>query len=170
MAMAHRRSASLRKRYRQRVDVPLLLLASGALILAGLLLPAFETRTLLLWRSEYSILLNVRSLNQQDKHVAATILALCSVGYPAAKLAALTFFWLFPFPYRWRYRVIALLRMLGRWAMVDVLTIVTVVLASLTVGPLEATPRIGLYLYAAGIMCLMFVALQMDKLARYGRK
>lgn len=168
--MAHRRSASLRRRYRRRWDVPALLLVSGVLILAGLLLPAFETRTLMLWRSEYSILLNVQSLSRQDQHVAATILALCSVVYPAAKLATLALFWLFPFPYRWRARVITLLRVLGRWAMVDVLTIVTIVLASLTIGPLEATPRIGLYLYAAGIICLMIVALLMDRLARYGRK
>ncbi len=168
--MAHKRSASLRKRYRKRVDVPVLLLASGGLILAGLLLPAFETRTLLLWRDEYSILLNVQALSQQDKHVAATILALCSVVYPALKFGMLAFFWLLAFPYRWRARVISLLRVFGRWAMVDVFTIVTVVLASLTVGPLEATPQIGLYLYAGGIICLMFVALQMDRLARYGRK
>lgn len=150
--------------------MPLLLLLSGGLVLSGLLLPAFETRTLMLWRSEYSILLNVQQLSRDDKHAAATILALCSVVYPALKLTTLAFFWLFPFPYRWRLRVIALLRVLGRWAMVDVLTIVTVVLASLTIGPLEATPKIGLYLYAAGILCLMFVALQMERLARYGRK
>jgi len=168
--MAYKRSASLRKRYRKRVDVPVLLLLSGGLILAGLLLPAFETRTLIFWRSEYSILLNVQQLSRDDKHAAATILALCSVVYPAAKLATMTFFWLFPFPYRWRFRVIALLRVLGRWALVDVLTIVTVVLASLTIGPLEATPQIGLYLFAGGILCLMFVSLQMERLARYGRK
>ena len=129
-----------------------------------------ETRTLLLWRNEYSILLNLQSLSRDGKQVAAALLALCAVVYPALKLSVLAYFWLAPFPYKWRSRVIKILRLLGRWSMVDVFTVMTIILASLTIGPLEATPQAGLYLYAAGIITLMLVSLMMDKLARYGRK
>lgn len=167
---APRRSASLRKRYCKRWDIPLLLLGSGLLILWGLTLPAVETRTLVLWRNEYSILLNLQNLSREGKQVAATILALCAVVYPAVKLIVLTYFWMAPFPYVWRARVIRVLQLLGRWSMVDVFTVTTIILASLTIGPLEATPRSGLYLYAGGIVTLMLVTIKIEKLARYGRR
>jgi uncharacterized paraquat-inducible protein A len=72
-------------------------------------------------------------------------------------------------PPRWPYRVIVLLRPLGRLAMIDVFAIVAIVLASLTIGPLEATPRAGLYLYAGGIIALMLVAVQISGIARGGQ-
>lgn len=158
------RSASLRRRFPRRTDIPLLLLASGILIGLGLIMPALETQALF-WRNEYSILLNLKQMSESGRDAAA-IIALCSVIYPAAKLALLTFFWLFPFPARWRSRSIKLIRLLSRWSMVDVFTIVSIVLASMTIEPFKATPRMGLFFYAAGMMALMFVALLMDRLAR----
>jgi len=159
------RSASLQRRHPNRVDIPFLLVLSTGLIGLGLMMPAVETQALF-WRNEYSILLNVRELSKEGKHVAATIIALCSVGYPAIKIGLLSFFWLFPFPAQWRLRSIQLIRALGRWGMVDVFTITSIVLASMTIGPLKATPKLGLFLYASGIMCLMFVGLLMSRLAR----
>lgn len=164
--MAARRSASLLRRNPHRLDVPLLLFVTAALLTFGLTTPALETRTLILWRDEYSILHNIQQLYHDDKLTAACILAACSVVYPATKLALLWFFWLLPFPASWRMGSIRLIRLLGRWCMVDVLTITAIVLASLSIGPLKAEPKIGLYLYAAGVLCLMFVGLLIDRLAR----
>jgi paraquat-inducible protein A len=160
-----RRSASLRSRHPRRIDIPVLLVLSAALIGAGLLLPAVETRALF-WRNEHSILLNVQQMSREGKQVAATILALCSIGYPAVKIGLLSFFWMFPFPATWRWRSIQLIRLLGRWGMVDVMAMTSIVVASLTIGPLRATPRMGLFLFAAGMLCLMFTGLLMDRLAR----
>ena len=50
--------------------------------------------------------------------------------------------------------------------MVDVVAVASIVVASLTIGPLEATPKLGLYLYACGVLCLMFTGLLMDRMAR----
>jgi uncharacterized paraquat-inducible protein A len=163
------RSASLRRRFPRRIDVPFLLILSAALLAGGLTLPAIETQTLLFWHDEHSILLNIQQLSKDGKETAALILTVCSIAYPGAKLALLTFFWLFPFPATWRWRSIQLIRLLGRWGMVDVIAISSIVLASLTVGPLEATPKLGLYLFALGILCLMFTGLLMDRMARCGR-
>jgi len=166
--MPARRSASLRRRFPRRVDVPLLLLTSAALLATGLLMPALETRTLGLWRDEHSILANILQLSKDGKDTAAMILGVCSVIYPGVKLALLTFFWHFPFPSSWRWRSIQLIRLLGRWGMVDVVAVASIVLASLTIGPLEATPKLGLYLYALGVLCLMLAGLLMDRMARRG--
>jgi uncharacterized paraquat-inducible protein A len=162
------RNASLRRRFRKRLDIPVLLLASAGLISAGLLTPAVKTQALF-WRDEYSILLNVRELSDDGRLAAAAIIALCSVIYPAVKLSLLSFFWLFPFPATWRWRSIQLIRLLGRWGMVDVFAVMTIVLASMTIGPLKATPQLGLFLYTAGMLCLMLVGLLMDRMAR-GRR
>jgi uncharacterized paraquat-inducible protein A len=166
--MAAPRSASLHRRFPNRLDIPMLLVASTALLGLGLITPAVETQALF-WRNEYSILLNLRQMSDEGRHVAAAIIAMCSVVYPATKLALLFFFWLFPFPAKWRWKSIQFIRVLGRWSMVDVFTIVAILLGSMTIGPLEATPRAGLFLYAAGMLCLMLVALLMDRMARCKR-
>jgi uncharacterized paraquat-inducible protein A len=166
--MPARRSASLQKRHPRRFDIPLLLVLSAVLIGLGLMTPAVETRVLF-WRNEYPILSNIHQMSKDGRHTAATILAICSIVYPAAKIGLLTFFWMFPFPATWRWRSIQLIRLLGRWGMVDVFTITSIVLASLTIGPLQAKPKAGLFLFASGMMCLMFVGLLMDRMARTKR-
>ncbi len=163
-------SASLRRRYPHRVDVPLLLMASAVLLAIGLMTPALETRTLIFWHAEHSILSNIEQLADDGKETAAIILAACSIAYPAAKLLLLVFFWLFPFPAGWRLRSIQLIRLLGRFGLVDVVAVAAIVLASMTIGPLEATPKLGLYLYAGGVLCLMFTGLLMDRMARRGHR
>lgn len=166
--MPRRRSASLRRQYPRRIDIPGLIVLSAVLIGVGLTTPAVETQALF-WRDEYSILFNVKQMSREGKHAAATIIAVCSVAYPAAKIGLLSFFWLFPFPPKWRWRSIQLVRLLGRWAMVDVFAITSIVLASLTIGPLKATPKLGLFLYASGILCLGLAGFLMARLARPGR-
>src|SRR5262245_56637117 len=131
--MAAPRSASLHRRFPKRFDIPMLLGGSAILIGLGVVTPAVKTQTLF-WKDEYSILLNVKQMSSDGRHAAAAIIAVCSVAYPAAKLGLLTFFWLCPFPAKWRWRSIQFIRLLGRWSMVDVFTIVSIVLASLTIG------------------------------------
>lgn len=164
--MAARRSASLARRHPRRGDVPLLLLAAGALLAAGMTLPALETRTLFFWHHEYSVVMNVIDLDRQGKRTAAVILGLCAIVYPVSKLLMLGYFWLMPFPPAWRFQLIRLLRLLGRWSMVDVFALTAIVVGSLTIGPVDSSPQLGLFLYAGGIICLMVVTLLMDRLAR----
>lgn len=167
--MAARRSASLARRYPRRLDIPLLLLGSAGLLALGLVLPAMQTRTALFWRDEYSIYMNVLRMSREGRQTAATVLGICSIAYPLAKLSLLGYFWLMPFPDRWRSGIIRLLRLLGRWSMIDVFAMTAIILASMTIGPMDATPKIGLYLYAGGILLLMFTSLLMDRMARRGR-
>ena len=166
--MGVKRSASLSRRYPRRIEIPVLLVGAGCLLAAGITLPALETRTLFFWKDEYSIFMNVMQLGRDDRAVAASILALCSIIYPAAKLLTLIYFWVMPFPHTWRARLITLLRAFGRWSMVDVFAVTAIVLASLTIGPLEAEPKIGLFCYAAGIITLMFAGLLMERIAMKG--
>ncbi|MHC4991465.1 MAG: paraquat-inducible protein A [Planctomycetota bacterium] len=166
--MTPRRSTALTHRFPYRIEVPALLLASGVLLALGITMPALETRTFFFWREEYSISMNVAELHREGRRPAAFILAACAIVYPATKLLLLGYFWTMPFPRRWRSTAIRLLRLLGRWAMVDVFTISAIIVASSTIGPIHAKPKVGLYLYACGIIALMLVTLLMDRMARRG--
>ncbi|MHC4415394.1 MAG: paraquat-inducible protein A [Planctomycetota bacterium] len=160
---------SLAARHPWRLDLPLLLAASLVLLVQGLTMPAIEIRALIFWRDQHSILSNIQSFHEDGKETAAVVLALCSVAYPAGKIVALFFLWLAPFPARWRSRFVRLLRLLGRWSMLDVFAVTAIVVGSSAIGLLEARPLPGVYVYASSIFTLMIATVLMDRLARHGR-
>lgn len=160
---------SLASRHPWRLDVPLLLSVSLVLLAQGLTMPALQITAFIFWRSEFSILENIQRLYEGDRRPAALVLAACSVGYPAAKITLLFVLWLMPAPARWRRGCVRLLRLLGRWAMLDVLAITALVVGSRSVFLVDAKPLPGIYVYAAAIFILMIVTMLMDTLARHGR-
>lgn len=161
---------SLATRYPWRFDVPLLLSISLVLLAQGLTMPAMEIRALIFWVNEYSILSNIQNLFDHHKLPAAFTLLGCSVVYPAAKILVLLFLWLSPFPAKWRHRSVRLMRLLGRWSLVDVFAVTAVVAGSRTVGfLLDARPLPGIYVYAASIFVLMMATVLLDRLASHGR-
>lgn len=161
---------SLISRHPWRLDLPLLLGASAVLLFLGLTMPALEIRALLIFRDEHSILSNIESLYRQGRRPAALVLAGCSVAYPAAKIALLLGLLFVPFPAGGRRALIRLLRLLGRWSMVDVFAVTAIVVGSRVVVGLEARPLPGIYVYAASILTLMAATMLMDRLARRGHR
>ena len=160
---------SLASRHPWRLDVPLLLCASLVLLAQGLTMPALQITAFIFWRSEFSILENIQRLYEGDRQPAAVALAACSVGYPVAKITVLFVMWLMPAPARWRRGCVHLLRLLGRWALVDVLAITALVVGSRSIFLVEAKPLPGIYVYGAAIFVLMIATMLMDTLARHGR-
>src|SRR5262249_23734351 len=128
---------SLAARHPWRLDVPLLLCTSLVLLAQGLTRPALEIHALIFWNEQFSILSNIASMYGEGRHGTALLLAGCSVVYPALKIMTLLVLWAVPFPPRFRSRIVRALRLLGRWAMIDVLTITAIVAVSRTVAFLE---------------------------------
>ncbi len=89
--------------------------------------------------------------------------------YPLLKIFALFFLWFIPFPADWRRILLRLLRLLGRWSMLDVMAVTAIVLASRVIGPLAAKPLPGAFVYAVGICVLMIATVLMDLLSRSPR-
>ena len=160
---------SLASRHPWRLDIPLLLSASLVLLAKGLTMPALQITAFIFWRSEYTILENIQRLCEGDRRAAGLVLAACSVAYPLAKIALLFSLWLLPAPVRWRRGCVRLLRLLGRWAMLDVLAITALVVGSRSIFLVEAEPLAGIYVYAAAIVVLMLATMLMDTLAGNGR-
>jgi uncharacterized paraquat-inducible protein A len=161
---------SLAARHPWRLDVPLLLCASLVLLAQGLTRPAMQINALIFWQEQYSILSNIARMYREGRQGPAILLAACSIAYPAFKIAAMLVLWAVPFPARSRSRIVRALRLLGRWAMIDVLAVMAIVLISRTVAFLEARPLPGIYIYAAGIVVLMIATMMVDRLARHGRR
>ena len=161
----------LAARHPWRFDIPLLLSISLVLLARGLTMPAMEIRTLIFWVDQYSIISNIHNLYEHGKIPAAAALALCSIAYPVLKIAVLFFLWLAPFPETWRRRFVHLLRMLGRWSMLDVLAVTAIVAGSRTLGFLvDADPLPGIYVYGFSILVLMIATMMVDRLAWHGRR
>jgi len=160
---------SLAARHPWRFDVPLMLSVSLVLLAQGLTMPAMQITAFIFWRSEYTIIENILHLYETDRRPAAIVVAVSAVVYPALKIMALFFLWLAPFPARWRRRCVRLLRLLGRWSMLDVMAITVLVVGSSSIFLVEAKPLTGIYVYAAAIFVLMFATVLMDTLARDGR-
>lgn len=154
-----------------RFDIPLLLSLSLVLLARGLTMPAMEIRTLIFWVDQHSIISNIQNLYEHGKVPAAAALAACSIAYPVLKIAALFFLWLAPFPVTWRRRLVHLLRLLGRWSLLDVLAVTAIVAGSRTLGFLvDARPLGGIYVYGVAILLLMIATVLMDRLGRHGRR
>jgi len=163
------RMHSLASRHPWRLDVPLLLSASLVLLAEGLTRPALQITAFIFWRSEFSILENIQRLYEGDRRSAGIVLAACSVAYPVTKITLLFAMWLLPAPARWRRGCVRLLRLLGRWSMLDVLAITALVVGSRSIFLVEAEPLAGIYVYAAAIVLLMLATVLMDRLAGNGR-
>lgn len=160
---------SLAARHPWRLDIPLLLSVSLVLLFEGVSMPAMQITAFIFWRSEFSILQNIQRLYDGDRQPAAIALAFCSVIYPAFKIALLFMFWLIPTPARWRCGCVHALRLLGRWALLDVFAMTILVVGSRAIFMVEAKPLTGIYVYAAAILVLMTATVLMDALARHGR-
>lgn len=167
MMMMARRSSSLISRMPWRLDLPLVLAGGIVLLVLGWTLPLVEMRTLIFWRDEFSIVRNAQAMWQDDeKRVAAMILIGASIIYPAVKAVMLVWFLVMPFPRVMRGRLLRVLRFTGRWAMVDVIVMAAIVLASMTIGPMDATAKPGLFAFAGGVLLLSVAAFLMERAAR----
>ncbi|MBX6322275.1 MAG: paraquat-inducible protein A [Rhodospirillaceae bacterium] len=127
---AHKPPASAAGR-RPGLYVPVLLLAAGACLGAGLVLPIMEVRSWIFFRRPFSILEGVRLLLEQREYVLGVVIGAFSVAFPAAKILLLLAVWLRlrrgrTAPRGW----LTALEAVGRWSMLDVFVVALVIFAA----------------------------------------
>lgn len=143
--------------------VPAGLAGSLALLVAGMFLPVMRVKTLVYWTDDFTILSGVRALWEKEHQFLAAIIVVFSVVFPIAKLAGLLGVWFAPMEGAARTRAVRVIDLLGRWSMLDVFVVaVTVVLAS-SKAALDASPRVGLYVFAAGVAASMLMTLAVER-------
>ena len=156
---------SLRDRHPRRIEVPLLILVSFALLLIALSLPLMKVQKMMLWKNEYSVIAGVHGLWEQGQYALAIILFFFSIVFPICKLAALAFVWAVRLPEQKRETVLHWLGILGKWSMLDVF-VVAILIVLVKLGPLaKIEPQQGLYWFAAAILASMITSMYVDSLA-----
>lgn len=163
--MAEKR-VSLISAYRWRLDVPLVLVASLGLLLAGLSKPVITLKKMYLWKDTYSILSGIELLMHENQWILAFIVFFFSVVFPFTKLAGLLTIWVLPGSDKEREKSLHWLGILGKWSMLDVFVVaITVVIAK--IGSIAtATPREGIYFFGASIFLAMFATMEIERLVR----
>jgi paraquat-inducible protein A len=148
---------SLREVYPKRLDIIILIIASGILLVVGLYLPIFTVRKL--WeRNTFSILTGILNLWHERYYFLALIIFFFSVIFPFAKLASLFVIWLVKLRDEQRRRLLYFLEILGKWSMLDVF-VAAVIIVSVKLGVLaSARMEKGIYFFGASIIIAMLVS------------
>jgi paraquat-inducible protein A len=111
--------------------VPPLLLAAGACLVAGLVLPIMEVRSWLIFSEPFSILEGVRLLLDEREYLMAAVIGAFSVAFPAVKILLLLLAWMLlrlgrPAPRWW----LAALDAVGKWSMLDVFVVALIIFSA----------------------------------------
>lgn len=163
------RRRSLMERYPKRTAVPIALLLSTILLIAGLSLPLMHVHQQLLWKSwqsSYSVWTGVLALWHQNEYLLAGVIFFFSIVFPLAKLLALAVLWYVRLAEDHRTFVLHWLDLVGKWSMLDVF-VVAILIVLVKLGPLaNVQPRTGVYVFALAILASMLTTMYVERLAR----
>jgi len=158
--------SALRDRYPRRIEVPVLILVSFALLLTGLSLPLMQVEKMVFWKNEYSVFNGVTSLWEQGQYALAFILFFFSIVFPVVKLSALGVIWNVRLAEAKRQTVLRWLGTLGKWSMLDVF-VVAILIVLVKLGPLaKVAPQAGLYVFCGAILLSMITSMYVESLAK----
>ncbi len=156
---------SLWQNYPSRVDIFLYLLGLITLLVVAQLTPVLSVKKFVFWKSSYSLWSGMIGLFRDRHYVLAVILLVFSILFPFTKLVVLTSLWVGRFSDAQRRNVLKWLERLGRWSMLDVFVVAMVVVIAKTGGALQASPRLGIYLFATAVLLSMILTRYIHHLA-----
>ena len=132
-----------------------LTLLAGASLWMGLTLPLIEFTRLFFFTETPSLVQIVTSLWQDGDRLLAGIVGMFSIVLPALKIAGLTVMALGLVG----EQLASLIRMVGKWSMLDVLLLALVIFAAKTSGIAEAVTRPGLIWFTASVVLSTLAAM-----------
>jgi paraquat-inducible protein A len=131
--------------------VPAALVASLALLLAGLALPVMTVDRFFVFSAQFSILGSLEALWRAHEYFLFAAVALFSVAFPVAKLCACLAAWYgAPLSTGW-------IEELGRWSMLDVF-LLAILLVTIRGAGTGARTEVGLYVFAAAVIVSILAA------------
>lgn len=162
-------SRSLSTRHASRFDVPAAIVLAGGLLVAGYTLPFMEVQKLVFFREDYSLLRSIVGMWEEGYYFLAIVIFVFSVVFPIGKLAALLMVWFMPMPPERLARALHWLGVLGKWSMLDVFVIALLIVLTRAGSLVEATPGVGVYLFAAAILLSMIATVLIDQVVKRER-
>lgn len=156
---------SLARQYPYRADVPLMLLASTGLLIAGLTQPTMKLTKVIFFHDTYSIWRSIVELWRADHVALAAIVFLFSLVFPVVKLVGMTALWYMPLTSQRRREGARAIAMLGKWSMLDVFVVATLVVLIKAQDVADAQAQPGIYLFAASILLSIVVGIVIERKA-----
>lgn len=157
---------SLMEVHRMRLDVPLLLLVAAGLLAAGLSQPTLKLTKVIFWTDTYSIWGGIVELWTHSHQILAAIIFFFSIVFPIGKLAALSVLWAAPLGPVWRKRLLTGLAVAGKWSMLDVFVVATLIVLVKSKDIADANAGPGIYFFAGAVILSMIVAEMIEHLAK----
>lgn len=164
MAGAPRKS--LWEFYPNRVDIPVYLILLLGLLITAQCLPVLSIKKFVFWKSQYSLWSGTIGLFRDQHYSLGVILLIFSIFFPFAKLCTLLVLWCGKFTDDQRLRAFKWLEILGRWSMLDVFVVAMIVVIAKSGGALQASAKIGIYLFAVAVLLSLVVTVYIRTLAR----
>jgi paraquat-inducible protein A len=131
--------------------VPAALVASLALLIAGLVLPVMTVDRFFVFSARFSILGSLEALWRAHEYFLFAAVGLFSVAFPVVKLGACLAAW-----YGARLNT-GWIEELGRWSMLDVF-LLAILLVTIRGAGTGARTEIGLYVFAAAVVASILAA------------
>ena len=130
-----------------------------AMLVVGLFVPVATVDRLLVDPDTYSILGGIGNLLRNGNHLLAVAVTGFSVIFPIGKYVALLLIAIRPTTLRARGRILLLLRVLGKWSMLDTF-IIAVTFGAANLGILsDVAIHWGIYLYGTAVLLSILISL-----------
>ena len=157
---------SLRELKPRHWYIPFMILAGIGLLTAGWSLPTLKLTKAIFFTDTYSIWAGIMELWKANLHFLALLIFFFSMIFPMAKLLGLMGIWFGSLTLEARRKYLDWLELLGRWSMLDVFVVATLIVLIKSKAIVDANAAVGIYLFAGAIFLSMLTAGIMNQLAK----
>lgn len=146
--------------------IPIMILTATGLLIAGWSLPTLELTKAIFFTSTYSVWAGIMELWKADLYFLAGLIFFFSMIFPMVKLLGLMGIWFVPLVPETRSRYLDWLELLGRWSMLDVFVVATLIVLIKSKAIVDANASMGIYFFAGAVFLSMLTTNVMNRLAR----
>jgi paraquat-inducible protein A len=146
--------------------MPIMILIAIGLLIAGWSFPTLELTKVIFFTSTYSIWAGIMELWKADLYFLAGLIFFFSMIFPMAKLLGLMGIWIVPLEQETRSRYLDWLELLGRWSMLDVFVVATLIVLIKSKAIVDAKAAIGIYFFAGAVLLSLLTSNVMKWMAR----
>ena len=146
--------------------MPILILAAMGLLITGWSLPTLKLTKVIFFTSTYSIWAGIMELWKAKHYFLAGVIFFFSMIFPTVKLLGLMGIWFTPLTRDMRNRYLNWLEIFGRWSMLDVFVVATLIVLIKSKDIVDANAAIGIYFFAGAVMLAMLTTNIIYRMAR----
>jgi len=146
--------------------MPAVIFAALGLLIAGWSLPTLKLTQVIFFTNTYSLWAGIMELTKAKHYFLAALIFFFSMIFPTAKLLGLMGIWFVPLDGQSRSRYLNWLELLGRWSMLDVFVVATLIVLIKSKDIVDASAQAGIYLFAGAVILSMLTTNVIYRLSR----